>query len=649
MPAVHRLLASTNNAALSATVSASAIQPATDSVFRQPTTRSGNGRVRLTGGYTGADDATIDVEIRPIATGAERLSTPVFTGAGNGAISGLTVAPGTAAQTLTATLVDTGTETAPAVLALYGAIQLQAKASGATGNNLSLTVTPALTVGSPIGALAVALTQGQFEWADSRLDFNAPALNADGTLPDSAPRIVFNSDVSRVYRHYKRWQDGKWLYGFSPALAADIPVNSPLQAVTGTYSVTLTDGVTPETYSSLNTLYDFLRALAASALVKVVGVIANDRAPSGQAAIDLPIRTSAWVSGVTADKTLPALAVTCDADAVTDTISVVCETSRLNADLWAVTSAALGDLGEATTGKAFAETVNFTIPLLPDEVSKTAAAPVVLKSVSFPGRDEDEPLPVLAIKKGTLGAKASPQTLTLRYTARPDQECDSENVLPGGVLSGALLGFPDEDFATLDTHFQTRLQALYTYRNAFIARNSGIRPMPAAIKPKFRANATKSGQPARFSTFATMPQLDAWQAFHGGDGWTVTHGALAERPFYAGLATRANSTAYVTGQRVKVTLGDGQSLYLTAEAGGTSGSAEPIWSENGALRSVDIRDGSVVWNTADGLGSNLWSANYVYEIGDQVEVFYFNGTINRSSYFSASQAGTSGANNTIYY
>lgn len=608
MPAVHRLLASVNNAARTATVSASSIQTATDSVFRQPTTRSGNGQVRLTGGYTGANDATLEIEIRPVSTGAERVSTPVFTGAGNGAISELTVAPGTAAQTLTATLVDAGTETAPAVLALYGALQLKAKASGAAGNSLSLTVTPALTVGAPIGALAVALSQGQFEWADSRLDFNAPALNADGTLPDTAPRIVFNSDLSRVYRHYKRWQDGKWLYGVSPALAADSPVNSPVQAVTGTYSVTLTDGLTPETYASLKTLYDFLRALASSALVTVVGVIANDRAPSGQNAIDLPIRTSAWVSGVTADKTLPALAVTCAADAVTDTISVVCETSRLNADLWAVTSAALGDLGTATTGKAFADTVNFTIPRLPDDVSKTAASPVILKSASFAGRGDDQPVPVLAVKKGTLGAKAKPQTFTLRYTARPDQNCDSANFQPAGVLSGALLGFPDEEFETLDTEFQTRLQALYTYRNAFIARNSGIRPTPAAIKPKFRANATKSGQTARFSTFATMPQLDAWKAFHEGDGWTVTYGALAERSFYAALATRANSTAYGTGQRVKVILGDGKALYLTAEAGGTSGSVAPVWSDKGALLTADVRDGTVIWDADAGpsLGDPLY-------------------------------------------
>lgn len=649
MPAVHRLLASTNNAARTATISASAIQPATDSVFRQPTTRSGNGRVRLTGGYTGADDATIDVEIRPIATGAERLSTPVFTGAGNGAISALTVAPGTAAQTLTATLVDAGTETAPAILALYGAIQLEAKATGAAGNGLSLTVTPALTVGSPIGALAIALNQGQFEWADSRLDFNAPALNADGTLPDTAPRIVFNADTSRVYRLYKRWQNSQWLYGVSPPLAADIPVNSPVQAVTGTYSVTLTDGVTPETYASLNTLYDFLRALASSALVKVVGVIANDRAPSGQNAIDLPIRTSAWVSSVNRDKALPALTATCDADAVTDTISVVCETSRLNADLWTVTSTALGDLGKATTGKVFADTVNFTIPLLPDAISNVAAAPVVLKSTSFAGRADGDPVPVLAVKKGTLGAKATPQTFTLRYTARPDQNCDSANFQPAGVLSGALLGFPDEEFETLDTDFQTRLQALYTYRNAFIARNSGIRPTPAAIKPKFRANATKSGQTARFSTFATMPQLDAWKAYHEGDGWTVTYGALAERSFYAALAARANSTAYATGQRVKVILGDGQALYLTAEAGGTSGSAAPVWSDKGALLTADVRDGTVVWNAGAGpsLGDPLYQ--WTPSTASPNDPIQITGPDGNYLYYRVATDGTTGTSQDVFY
>lgn len=41
----HRLLANANNAVPSATVTASAVLPATRNVFQHPTARSGNGRV----------------------------------------------------------------------------------------------------------------------------------------------------------------------------------------------------------------------------------------------------------------------------------------------------------------------------------------------------------------------------------------------------------------------------------------------------------------------------------------------------------------------------------------------------------------------------------------------------------------------------
>ena len=220
---VQRLLANANNALINATLSASSTAPALASIFREPQARTGNGEVILSGGYSGAADAAIEIEIRTPVSGAESATTPVFAGAGNGAMSAPTVAPGTPNQDLTVTLINLGTATTRAQAILYAGVLLQAKTAGSAGNAITINVTPSIALDTAIGALADGLSRDTQEWADQRLDFGAVPLNPDQTVPDTATRLVFGRDTSRVYRHYKRWDGEQWQYGVSPKLAAAYP------------------------------------------------------------------------------------------------------------------------------------------------------------------------------------------------------------------------------------------------------------------------------------------------------------------------------------------------------------------------------------------------------------------------------------------
>ena len=67
----------------------------------------GGGLVELTGSYTGAADATFEIEkTSDTITGAPQLSAPVYAGIGNGVLSALTASSGIAAQEFTITCLD---------------------------------------------------------------------------------------------------------------------------------------------------------------------------------------------------------------------------------------------------------------------------------------------------------------------------------------------------------------------------------------------------------------------------------------------------------------------------------------------------------------------------------------------------------------
>jgi len=85
MTSVQRFIANHTNLVAGADLTASSV--ATSTVVRTTSVdRAGNGRVHLTGAYTGHEDASVDIEI---ASGGStlRASEPVFSGVGNGTLA----------------------------------------------------------------------------------------------------------------------------------------------------------------------------------------------------------------------------------------------------------------------------------------------------------------------------------------------------------------------------------------------------------------------------------------------------------------------------------------------------------------------------------------------------------------------------------
>lgn len=479
------LLANANNAVPSAAIAASAVLPATRTVFPHPSQRQGNGQVVLSGGYTGVDDAEIDIEIRPPSGASVRVSQPIFAGAGNGAMSQPIAAPDTESQAVTVTLADLGTATTHAQAVVYGNLLLRAKAPGDSGNAIQLTAKPALTLSAqPIGALSAALTADTQEWTDPRHDFGAAALNPDGSIPPTAPRAVFGRNLARVYRHYKRWDGSQWRYGVSPKLAADHAAGSEVHTVTGDYTVGVSDGVAAESYPNLITLHDLLSALGASALVTVVGVIAQDRKPGGAAAMDLPIRTAALaLPAVASDpKRMPGLRnVSVSPDAKTETLSIECVANAPSgAERWAVRSKVVSALTEAVTGIPYTDgPAQFTIPAIP----RAPETPLVEGGIAITKRafprpaDDTIGVPDVCLYRPTLGSSAANKTLRLVWVRRPPAECDcTESKVSGrpnpACLGVELTGEGDAPMATLVADYQSRLILLYQKRRDFIATNT---------------------------------------------------------------------------------------------------------------------------------------------------------------------------------
>lgn len=275
MTSVQRFIANDRNAVAAATLTSSAVRAAR-AVRQVSTTRAGNGRVILAGDYIGHADTEIDIEV--LAGGAtQRASAPSFAGVGSGALSVVAVDVGATAQTLTFTLADLGTETTHAELAVEG-ISIRAQASGSAGNSIRISVVPDLTLTATAYSLLADWPASQTTQTGEQWSMGGLPLSSKGELDALSPRIRFGDGLD-VYRPYREYKDGAWRMGLSPALKTDLKAGTPIYAVSGGYDVTVTDGVTPEVYEDVESFHDLIVALAASALVEVVGVAAADRRP----------------------------------------------------------------------------------------------------------------------------------------------------------------------------------------------------------------------------------------------------------------------------------------------------------------------------------------------------------------------------------
>jgi len=473
---VNRIIGNIDNAIRPALITPSSQRGSTD-IRITAQSKQGRGRMNVTGPYTGAVDSVIDVEIIGGAGAAMRATTPVTRGVGNGQMTISAITPGAVAQTLTFALLDAGDPSVAATLDFFG-VTLAAKTPGAAGNALSLSVTQNLTTAALPYALLDAITKGTTDFDGPAFDWGSPAT-ADGGIPSSAPRIRFDG-FPQVHRAWKEWNASAWTYHIDPAPEYDLPTDTQLLAVSGDYTLTLTDGTTTETYHAI-TLYDFLTQVQArSAMIEVRGTIADDRAPGGMAVTDIPLRTDAHAlpatKSVQSIYATPLQAVAAAPTAPTENIKITCKgAGAVGREVWSVAGSVSGTLPDALTDEEYDQgPIRFHIPPIITPITNQAR---ISAKPSYVSRDtaKGEGLPSICLNPLTLGAQATDKTITYTYTARPPTECscDGKSV---GAPSDFCLGLEDQNMGTLDAAYQTRLTALYQWRSDMVAGNTTHTP-----------------------------------------------------------------------------------------------------------------------------------------------------------------------------
>ena len=483
MPSVQRFLSGRHNLARTAALAASSVR-ASRAIERVAAQRSGGGRVRLAGDYTGHEAADVQVRISA-AGGVPRASVPQFVGVGNGQLTVAAVDAGAPLQSITLTLADLGVATAHAVLDVRE-VQLRARAPGAVGNAIRISVEPRLVRTPTAWALLADWPAGTAVQTGPQWDFGGLPLNAQQELDAASPRIQFGSDP-QVYRPWRRFKDGAWQFGLSPALERNVPAGTPVLSVTGGYVVTVTDGVASETFGdvdaaqpAIESFHDLLLALADSALVEVAGVVAADRTVGGQAAIDVPLRTQAWLLALGGKVALAGVAV--PPGAPTQAVTLRCiNDDVVGAERWSVAGDVSGALPVATTGVPYASAAAlFTVPRI-----DPAAAGSGRWSFKFrpAARDAGAGVPSICLRPFRLGRNAVPRTVTFTYTKRPPADCKCSD-LPAPRLSLKCLGLEQggADMA-LDAAYQSRLEALYAWRSGFMEANTVISGGAEGIGP----------------------------------------------------------------------------------------------------------------------------------------------------------------------
>lgn len=473
MPSPHRFLSNDRNAVLLATISASSVLPADATAFPLPRTRQGTARAVLTGGYTGQDDTLLDFEIVS-ANGSGLLSAPVFVGAGNGSLTELS-AVGVPAQTFTLLLADTGTVTKPAAVDFYG-VKLQGKATGTAGNGIAITVSTAAMVATPTAySFLEPVKAGDSEFKGPEWDFGAYTLTADGEIDPRTKRLRFGHDP-QVYRQYKSFSDGQWRYQIDPPIVRDLPAETPVYALTGSYTVTVSHDATNEIYTGIVTLFDLLNALKTrSSLIDVVGVVVEDRTPGGMAAEDLPLRTDAYAlpASYTGNAQFPGLGpVAVEPAAPTEIVTLTCASvAVLGGERWRVKGSVSGGLPDCITGAPYSGgDYGWTIPRVMPPDTPASKGKISVKDIQFAHRPDDAPYVEICVKPLVAGARAKAKTIDVVYVKKPPvNDCDCKDAPVTGALDEKCLGVKIDGVTTmaLDPDYQSCLQDLYLWANDF--------------------------------------------------------------------------------------------------------------------------------------------------------------------------------------
>lgn len=441
----------------------------------------GGGTIELSGTYTGAATADFELEIlTDTFSGVPSMSEPRFSGVGSGTLTGLSASSGTAAQDFTVTVLDTGTETTAASAQFQGRT-LRARATGSGGNNLSLRISQAgLSFMATEWALTAQIQAGTSVYDGERYNFGAGALDAQGNVPDDAPRLRFGDDAT-VYRHWRTWAGGRYRYHFSPAPTRDFPVGTLVYLATGSREATVYDGATlAETHTGITSLYSLLIKLRNdSTLIDVDGVVAADRKPGGMACDDLNVFTASYSNGSEREGTTwikrADISLTVDGESPTEQLEIECLAAPIpGSEIWGVRGSVSGALSNALTGIAYDEGgYTFTIPtaLQPGAVpagDKSAALELLARSAT-------EQTPVLCVSNFLLGAEAQTRTYTFVWAPRPADECDCSGATVKGYPDDDLLGIdPPETtgMASIPAAILSRVTTLTTWRSDFVNANT---------------------------------------------------------------------------------------------------------------------------------------------------------------------------------
>ncbi len=597
MTGVQRFFANNRNALREAVLTASGVK-SSSAIFRRAVNRTGNGTVNVTGNYTGMNDATFEVEIVNDVSATPRVSAPVFSGVGNGVLSGLSVASGTAPETFSVRLADLGSDTTQAVIDVANVV-LAAKASGAAGNAIRIEVDESgVTAADMPFATLDDWSTGQPYKVCAQWDFGAQPLKADGCLEDSAPRIMFGADP-QVYRQYKKYEEKQWRYYLTPALVRDVPAGTIVKSVSGARTVTVTDGVATDVHANIVTVYDLLAAVReTSTLLDVVGVVTNDCQPNGAGVTDLPLQTVSYVlpvqvSGSSYAERLEALAVS--PTAPTEVVRVTCtDNDQMGYERWKVVGDVSGRLADAVTGLDYdGGALSFRIPRR--QLESTPRADVSWSS-TYQLRTSGQEPPPLCVRNFTLGAKSSSKSITFTYTRRPSSDCGCDKAVPSGKLSATCLGLNKElDMATLDPAYASRLQDLYDWRASFMQNNTyifGPRVDGETLDRQLVDSVVNIFGYWLEQFYANPTALASWDAEYAKMKSELSALVGAKNQTVPGWQA---STTYTSGWIMPTVAADNGHVYLlVAGGGGNSGATEPAWPTDGST----VTDGALTWRDA---------------------------------------------------
>lgn len=580
----QRLLANNRNAIAQAVVTALGVR-GSDAIIPGAVSKTGTGRVRLTGPYTGMADAAVELRIANETVGDDPyVSEPTYTGVGNGTLSIDSVTAATPAQVFTLKLVDLGTATEHASVPFFGQT-IRSKTPGTAGDGITLSVDSSALTYADAGVLLGPISADTDSLRGPQWAFGGQPLNAAGELAAGTPRLVIGSRWP-VYRQYRVFERGDWVYVLTPRPPVDLGEGSKVQAVSGTYTLTVTDGEDVETFPGLVTLYDALRAMRdRSEIVEVVGVVADDRTPGGQAGQELPLRTEAYALGAAANGSRYATSLevgAVDPAAVTQLLDIECvDKSVIGGERWAVTSSATGALEQlARTGLEYAYgPARFTVPRkIPPSPQQDR---VYIAATNFQ-RQSDVGAPGICLHKPIVGGARRSMTLRLVWTERPPEGCRCETAPMSGAPDPECLGLDkleDSMASSMPDWMVRRWQALATYVSVFVAGNTVI-------------NGSYVRVAANDIALCRAAETELWACLRD----------LYEHPdSERERAVWVAETEYTLDQVRETTDRDGF-LYRVSTPG-ESGSVEPTWDTTPGNTTAD---GTVVWTNIGPSPTVLW-------------------------------------------